>query len=258
MSNNILNFNETTLSKNLHDDISLNKFKPKTYLRGHVTWIDDESGQVILDKDNLIVMRGRTFALEKMFGSANTLDSGYNTTNLDSKKICLFKVGCGGCIEGQPFNVLPVVPSDSTELGEEIPFRLVMDGQDAPSGYYDVKAVGEDGLKGYYAKEFDSIEWSKEIPEGTNTEDDDEVCVKLTLKITEEDFKTVVSTDENGLTEYTRNTFINEIGLCIANPVKNDIANRMDNIELATRLCFESEPYMNATKSSTIFYYIYA
>lgn len=260
MANKVLTMYDQGLSKSLSDKMDLTQLKkPVTYLRGHVTWIDDESGEVILDKDNLIVMRGRTFALEKMFGEANTLDANYNTTNLDSKKICLFKVGCGGCIEGQPFNVLPSIPSDCMSLGEEVPFRLVFDGQDKPEGYYDVKYLDEEeGIQAYYAKTFENIEWSREVPDGTNSEDNDEVCIKITLKITEDDFKTFKSVDENGLTEYNRHTFINEIGLCIANPVKNDIADRMDNIELATRLCFESEPYMNNTKSSTILYYIYA
>jgi hypothetical protein len=236
-----------------------NMKKPVTLLRGHVTWIDNETGNIIVDKDNLIVMRGRTFALEKMFGQANTLEADYNTQNLDGKKICLFKVGNGGCVDGQPFNVLPVIPSDCRELGNEIPFRLVFDGEDKPDGYYDVKTVDEAaGTRGYYAKTFDNLEWTRELPDGTNPEDTDEICVKLTLQLTEDDFKTVPEIDENGLTEYNRHTFVNELGLCIANQVKNDVTDRMDNIELATRICFESEPYMNATKSSTIYYYIYA
>src|SRR5690606_17413301 len=103
-----------------------------------------------------------------------------------------------------------------------------LEGVDKPEGYYDLKDLNDGtGKKGYFAKTIHNIEWGKNIPEGTYSEDADEVFIKLTLKFDEEDFKTVETIDENGRIEYNRSTFINEIGLCIANPVKNDISDRM-------------------------------
>lgn len=255
MERNIIDLHEKCLS--FKDVMDINK--KGTLLRGRVVIVDDASGEVVLDKDNLIVMRTRVFALEKMFNKVNTLNAGYNVTNNNTKEICLFKAGKGGTIEGQPFNVIPVIPTDGRTLGQEIPFRLHIEGQPAPEGYYDLRDLGDGtGIKGYFAKTFESVEWGRNIPEGTYSEGMDEVFVKLTLKITEDDFKTIEMVDENGDLTYTRSTFLNEIGLCIANPVKNDISDRMDNIELASRICFESEPYFNNTKSSTIYYYVYS
>jgi len=241
--------------------------KPVSFLRGHVTMIDDETGETILDKDNLIVLRGRTFALEKMFGVPNNLDGvDYNSNNLAKKTICLFRAGRGGCVEGQPFNVLPSIDPDCRELGEPIPFRIKLyENEEKPEGYYDLKEINfsnDDGntvagnYKGYYAKTFESITWGRN--EKVYSDDDDEVYVKLTLKIDAEDFKTIPVRDENNNVTLTRNTFLNEIGLCIANHVSTSLTDKMEDIELVTRINFQSEPYMNQTKTSTLYYYIYA
>jgi hypothetical protein len=227
--------------------------KMEKYLKGHVIMVNNEDGSTIVDKDNVIVLRGRTFALEKMFGVNNELNLGYDTSNLDSKRICLFKVGDGGCVdESQPFNLLSVAP-DCTELGHELAFRLAIDGEDKPVGFFQAKELDdESGNIGYYCKAFDNIEWV------FNSNTNDEVAVKLTLTIEEDDLKTIVGLDENNETEYTRSCFINEIGLCIANGDTTDTSDSMSNIELATRLTFESEPMFNQLKSITIYYYIYA
>lgn len=223
-------------------------------LRGRVVIIDDLSGEVVLDKNNLVLLRGRTFALEKMFGITNELGYGYNTANFIDKKICLFKVGNGGCVEGQPFNIdnTQIYP-DARTLTNAIPFRLQIPGENKPEGYYDLQPLNDGtGNEGYFAKTFEKIEWVKSDITA------DEVGLKLTLKINEDDFKTIKDTDENGIVYYKRATYLNEIGLCIANPVKNDTTDVMKNIELCTKLAFESEPYYNQLKSSTILYYIYA
>lgn len=256
--------------QNLHDKIESyvqNTHKPVSFLRGHVTMVDDETGEVVLDKDNLIVLRGRTFALEKMFGQPNTLEGvDYNSNNLAKKTICLFRAGRGGCVEGQPFNVLPSIDPDCRELGEMIPFRIKLyENEERPEGYYDLRDINFSNIEGnavagnyqgYYAKTFESITWGRN--EKVYSDDEDEVYVKLTLKINSEDFKTIPVRDENNNITLTRNTFLNEIGLCIANHVQTSLTDKMEDIELVTRINFQSEPYMNQTKTSTLYYYIYA
>jgi len=166
--------------------------KPLTFCKGHVVVVDDVSGEVVLEKDNLVVLRGRTFALEKMFNKENEI-SGFNKTDLASKKICLWKAGRGGCVIGEPFNLLSIDP-DCTALGEEIPFIAVKDGTDRPEGYYGeiptaIKDNYNQGYTYYYAKTFEKLEWV------TNTNEYgkmDEIALKITLKITEDDFKTVL------------------------------------------------------------------
>lgn len=242
---------------NLSDKIEGNK--PVTFFKGHVVVVDDISGETILEKDNLVVLRGRTFALEKMFAIDNNID-GYNKTNLANKKICLWKVGRGGCVSGEPFNVLAVEPN-ARALGDEIPFRVHENGtkpDEFKGVYYNpvqsevVDASGKNYTY-YYAKSFDKMEWVKNTNEYGQM---DEIALKLTLKITEDDFRTVLKYDENDNPMWERDTFINEIALCIAN--YNEAADRMDNIEIATKLTFESEPYFNNLKEATIYYYVYA
>ena len=223
-------------------------------LKGRVVIQDDLTGEIVLDKHNLIVMRGRAFALEKIFDTPNELDMGFNTISLATKKICLFKVGNGGCIPGQPFNLdNTAVTTNDTDLANPIPFRLKIDGMNKPEGYYDLKDLNDgSGYQGYFAKKFDTIEWIKSDTTA------DEVAVKLTLSLSEDDFKTIVSKDVNGMDVFNRSTFINELGLCIANVVETDTTNTMKNIELVTHINFESEAYYNSLKKSTIYYYIYA
>jgi len=119
-----------------------------------------------------------------------------------------------------------------------------IDGQDGGNDYYRGTC--------YYAKKFDNVEWVY------NSTSNDEVAIKLTLSISQDDFKTIVTTDENNLTDFTRSTFINEIGLCIANVNPNTGEINQNTIELVTKLCFASEVYFNPLKSSILEYYIYA
>ena len=235
-----------------------NNGKSTWIVNGHVK-IVDESGNTVLSKDNKIVLRGRVFALEKIFNMANTLNNGYANGNLEKKKVALFKVGKGGTVEGQPFNVLPVSNSDMRNLRQEIPFRLSADTD--TQGYYDLKQIPGTDDFGYYAKKIDSIEWGKGIPEDITTNFvglEDEVHLKLGLSIGTKDLFTTKDLDVNGNEYYKRNTFINELGLCIANPVKTESVDRMEDIELFSYLGFESEPFFKNSKYLSIIYYIFA
>ena len=246
---NTLNLSDSTLMK-MHDKLDSSKG-----LRGHLVIVDNETGKVVVDKDNLVLMRGRTFALEKLFSTVSDFNPSYNKTNLDQKKICLFKVGKGGCVEGEPFTVKETINPLDTDLYSPVPFRILPTGSDPLPNYADLKNYeANDGntYNAYYCKRFDDISWVY------NETSNDEVAIRLTLNITEDDLKTVIIKDENNLTGYTRSTFINELGLCIANinPATNEIVN--GTIELVTKICFSSEPYFNPLKSSTLYYYIYA
>lgn len=228
-----------------NDRRSLHAFK------GHAVFCD-ENGNVLLEKDNTIVLRGRTFALEKIFGiSSSGLGLNYNTQDLPNKKVCLFRCGTGGCIEGQPFNILPTA-SNCAKLSSEIPFRPVIAGESL-TNYTDIR-TGSDNIQYYWSKKFDSMVMDHNRSEGKTSTTEDEVYVKLTLKITEDDFATIPTTNINGDIEYKRSTFINELGLYIANEDNGNYR----NYELFSRLTFESEPLFNNTKVIIIYYYIYA
>ena len=227
-----------------------------TLVKGRVEIVDNETGEVVLKKSNLVVLRGRTFALEKMFDVPNTLDLGYNVQNLAEKKICLFKLGNGGADPTNPFTLLAgVVTPNSRALANEIPFIISDPLNDKPEKYFDLKPLDDGtGNSAYYAKTFEEMEYY------VNSDTLDEVGVKLTLAIEPKDFCTTASQDENGYVVYKRSTYINELGLCIGNPTYDDTGKMtgVNNIELVTHLTFSSEPYFTEMKSSTIYYYLYA
>lgn len=260
--------------RTLHDnglsmkDVSEVLSGKQTIIRGRVKMVDNATGEVIFDRHNLVTLRGRTLALEKLFNKENTLDLNYNTTDLASKKILLFKVGTGGCDPASPFVLLNgIVSANSVKLANEIPFKVNETGTQDSDKYFDIKPTytetSDDGHGNvvttpsdfcYFAKTFDSIEYFY------NENNVDEVGIKLQLSISADDFCTTKTTDENNYVTYKRSTAINELGLCCGNPVYNADGELVDvkNIELVTHLQFSSEPFYNNTKSSTIYYYLYA
>jgi len=252
---------------------NLNDFKPTSFYKGHVVMVDDASGEVILEKDNLVVLRGRTFALEKMFDKVSE-KMGYNTENISAKTICLWKAGNGGCYEGKYFDPV-VVNADCQKLGEggasnagEMPFIYVdkekindkdikeklkmyaapiTDENDPRVLHYNNKTFIP-----YYAKRFSSVDW---VVPSEDVGHRDEIALKITLNISEDDFKLTPTDGLDGVTTFVRDTYINEIGLCIA---VDDAEIDYNTVELATRFTFESEPYKSELKSATLYYYIYA
>jgi hypothetical protein len=209
----------------------------------------DEKGNIILEKENLIVLRGRTFALEKLFNDVITVGSGYDQDL--NRQIVLFKIGSGGAdVTNDPFN--PYTPNFADEdLASEIPFIIVDPDKMAdpakaanpsifvtlPSGYeniyYDKRTVGT--VDSYYAKKFETA------PEWYFNKLTNEVYKKVTLAIAVQD---------------ARDEYINELSLLLAN--YDNVGNAYNNIELFSRICFDTESLVNHTKQIIIEYYIYA
>lgn len=246
--------------------------------RGHVK-IYTDTGECILEKDNMIVRRGRTFALEKIFDlpSGSAINAAYNTDSLEDKKVCLFTCGSGGAKAGLPFSVNADIDSDAMSLNIPIPFKLYEEGRQE-DGYYMIREypegekipyyvdetvtdpqTGQDTVqqvtkyknpKAYYAKEFKVLQYGKGDVEANGV--GDEVYIQLELEINADDFQTIVTT-EHGRRVITRAESISEIGLLIADKNMSD-----NSIELFSKINFPSEPMMNPTKTLTIHYYIYA
>jgi hypothetical protein len=275
-------FHDRGLMEKLNDCLENNGQKVGQFLKGMVEIVDDSTGEVVLRKHNIILLRGRTFALEKMFGGFTAGDNAnlayptdkdgvhpYNVDNFSTKEIALFTCGNGGCVENRPFDInSEIIKPNRYDLVNAVPFRIY-DGVNslASEGYYNVKPIAgqfdNDGnqMYGYFSKKYYSKEWVTKLPDESFLIDNDEVAIKLTLKLTEDDFKTQLDFNDNGTVVYKRGTFINELGLQIANPITNSatgIYGNMENIELCTYFNFESEAYYNSSKSSTINYYIYA
>jgi hypothetical protein len=220
-------------------------------MRGRVV-MKDEDGNIILEKDNLIVLRGRTFALEQLFNDPIVPESNYRM-NLN-RKICLFMMGSGGAdVQASPFN--PYTPKFSNEaLGNREPF-IILDpnklsdpekannpsyveamNPELSDMYFDgVPDADDPSVVRYYAKKFET-EPTWEIDKLN-----DEVYKKILLRVSPMDL---------------RYKFINELCLCFAE--YDAVTNTYKDIELFSRITFDTESLNNLTKQIIVEYYVYA
>jgi hypothetical protein len=251
MSNKVLTFDEKKIYNNLHDEAQVcgdGVAKHPLIKRGKVVF-KDKDGNVILERDNEIVLRGRTFALEKLFEAVIT-GSPYEQ-NLD-RKVSMFKIGSGGAPESNPFE--PYEPNyDDMGLTTPQPFLTVdpnkmSDPEKASNPSIVTELSPEQELKyylpvvdsldpqvtHYYGKTFESQEWG--FDQANN-----EVFRKLTLLISDLD---------------VRDLNINELSLMIAH--YDDLNNSFQQVEAFSRICFPTENFSNLSKSVTVEYYIYA
>lgn len=213
----------------------------------------DDFENLIIEKDNLIVLRGRAFALEQMFKERiSASDFIYNPNRIP----CLFKIGSGGAnigtngINGTPF--VPYIPEfDNTDLGNPVPFITINPNKNSnetlknnpsvytsmPSGlshrYYLGKTMAG-GITEYYGKIFEAGS-SYLFDQSKNT-----VCRKIDLKID---------------TNEARGQLINEFGLVLA---ELDTTNKIAiDAELMTRVTIPTRA-LNNLDYLRIEYYIYA
>ena len=242
-SNNVINDGAY-----LHDNGKI-KIGQK-FLRGHVT-IRDEFGNIILDKDNLVVLRGRSYVLEKLFNDPLDPDlSGY-VTNLN-RVPCLFKIGCGGADLGSnPAD--PYVPVyDDEDLAQPVPFVIedgskhqsadkannpsiieTMNEKDKNTYYLPVNR--DDGQTEYYGKIFEAK------PQWVFNKNTNEVYKKIMLRVD--------NTEARGYS-------INELGLVIGE--YNSDTNEYLDAELMTRITFSTIYLNQASRYFTVEYNIYA
>jgi hypothetical protein len=215
--------------------------------------IVDEFGNTVLkqEKDNLIVLRGRTFALEKLFNDPiDPTISGYQV-NMD-RTICLFGIGAGGAdIKSAPFQPFTPLYSDEN-LAVPIPFVIEDSGKysdqdktNNPSFIETMTAeqratyfnpiIRSNGATEYFSKVFEVK------PQWVFNKTTNEVYKKIMLKL-----------DKNEARGY----MVNELGLQIGwmNP-KNKL---YEDIELFSRVTFDTESLTSLTKSLLIEYLIFA
>lgn len=193
--------------------------KTKDTLRGHFV-LKDEKGNILEDKDNLIVLRSRLFVLLHLFKpddeTREEMESAYIRN--DNRRICLFKIGMGGAdIQSAPFQ--PFVPKfTDRDLANPIPFVVTNDVKELdpelnanPSVFlpdkhnfdknkretYHCKKLNVDDSASYFAKTFDNVEFN------FNT-DSNEMYAELLLTIDNWD---------------ARGYFFNELGLMMAEEI---------------------------------------
>lgn len=248
MNNKTIQLTDLKLT-NMKDNINRYGFIPN-FKKNKIVIKDGITGEVLKEKENLVVLRGRVFTLEKIFMTYFNGNALYKN-HIDKGKICLFQLGSGGAnVPAEPF--VPKVPSPhDLALANPVPFRVVntLYPQTAidpleQSSYHGATVVGN--VTSFYYKTFE------QAPEFFYNFEESEVYVKTILKISAEDYRLVNS--ENN--DFVRNTYVNELGIFFAS--YNTATNTYDNPELFSRICFETEPLMNLSKTLVIEYYVYA
>lgn len=229
-----------------------------TLLKGIVTMKDDTGRTVFSRRNNLILLRGRTFALETLFADgigAEGVSGGANPylSNL-KRSISGFVVGRSGTTApSAPFDPKAVEPRDRW-LTTEIPFRIhdtdsdqshpnlfIADGEKAL--YSDGRAGATGTQREYYMKRFDNFD-----PVWNFDEQSNEVYKLISMSISENDCRTLVDPT------------INELGLVIAESLSTTDASGMPeftDIELFSKIHFPSE-YLAEGKSLSIEYLVYS
>jgi hypothetical protein len=230
----------------------------------------NKSGKLLWEENNLIVLRGRAFAVERLLNTSlvvspedlpnlnqETLDfinveAGF-VSNAAGRSVCMFSIGNGGADPNQPFN--PYIPEfNNLTLSHRIPFITV-----DPNKYSStdpavlenpsvVTALTPDQLTKYkipvespnptiagatiiqyYGKTFEQIDWSIDAL-------NNEVFARISLMIDRID---------------ARGELFNELGLLIADT-------SFGSVELASRICFDTESLINPSKQIQYEYLIYA
>jgi len=207
------------------------EIKNENYIRV----VDADTGRVLIErKKNIITLRGRTFALEKLYENTNNSPS-YPTKNYN-RKINLFSVGTGGCPVGDPFS--PILPSPlDVALADRVPFITLPVGSNPTDIYPDIsmtnypvapELVGDNNL--YYYKIFNILEPEWFIDLNTNT-----TYEKVELLVDMED---------------CRNENLNELSLFFS-------TNTHTEPEMYSRVTFPTE-HISGNKRIVVEYYTFA
>ena len=249
---------------NVAEDLKKKNIPTKSPITSYHTEVTmwDNTGRICFrQKPNLVVLRGRTFVLEKIFNlgiGTNGVTGGskpyISTTNFASRRIAGFVVGNGGASAGDKFvpdaplatdlaltsQLLFRIHDPSTPGGG--PFAFISSPNDREKYAAGVSFKGSE-TNGLYIKGFDTTSWVHE-------ESQNEVYLSLNLSITEHDTRESESQDPP--------PEINELGLIFAN--RGDVTGEFFTVtedELFSRITFPTER-MYAAKSLALEYRIYA
>lgn len=219
-------------------------------LRGEIK-IFDEWDNCVIEKDNLVVLRGRTFVLESLFNeSLDTAVSGYKN-NLN-RVPCLFKIGCGGAdVTSNPAD--PFVPVyDDEDLTQPVPFVIqdpnkfldttkaanpsIIDTMTATDqATYYLPITRSTGETEYYGKIFETS------PQWVFNKSTNEVYKKVVLRVEASE---------------ARGYDVNELGIVLAEYVS--ATNSHADAELMTRVTFPTIFLNTPSRYFTVEYNIYA
>lgn len=204
----------------------------------------DKDGNVLFERTNLVVQRGRIFTLERLINRGirdtdiNVEDRQFHYDN-PNRRLYFFSVGNGGTAGGPFFPAQPAPTND--DLVNKVPFILTEEDEDVNVRTYPLPPITVGNSNGYFGKGFENDPaFSIDL-----LEDGDGVDNLVSLNIN-------LQIDPNEC----RNLEINELGLYFAEVnVDGDV--KPGTAELFSRVTFPSE-IMTAEKVLYITYTIYA
>lgn len=242
---------------------------------------DDETGEVLFEGSNKVIVAGSAFTAAKHFNITPTVSTPtYNEvlnlegTDIDTfsepgirrdEIVCLFAVGIDGC--GPEASQVYTVDYTKWIAPENlIPFKYQLASNDIPTyhrdKYFGRKTIGNSRIA-YYFKAFenpptfvqqysDSVEIDENIYTSTRV-DEVESYVQINLKITKDDCRDFFLAT-TGINEAKVNT----ISLLTAYVVEKENGFKYyNNIRPLTKINFPSEPLIDTQKSLDIEYRIY-
>lgn len=227
-------------------------------MKGIVTMKDNDTGRIVFSRrNNLILLRGRTYALESLFSDTidnNGVSNGERPylSNL-SRSINGFTVGRGGTVgPSTPFEPKAVEPRDRW-LTTEIPFRIHDTTADetypeffVPGSERTLYTNGREAganQREYYMKRFDNFDPAWNFDETSN-----EVYKLIQMTINEHDCRTL------------SDPMVNELALVMSENLGTQDANsfpEFGDIEIFSKIHFPTE-YLSEGKSLSIEYLVYA
>jgi hypothetical protein len=254
---------------------------------GGLVVVKDTKGNILLRKNNLVVFRGRLFAIEQIFGQpfnvpysygktptayyaettagnnkgtnpndiVDLVDTGTDSMSSDlsrllNRRVCLFGIGSGGVPDQAWFSPSVVIPT-CTKLENPIAFcsENSDDCQSNPNFYFGEKTVS--GETRYFLKRINTKDANDNfLPSWVYDKATNTIAMMTTLHVNE----AYLANPPDG--EIKR---INELGLYMATETFNQSTNTstFSNIELFSRITFDTES-LNANKELLIEYYIFA
>lgn len=268
-------------------------YKPSPFVRtkivgGYDAYKDKNGitqfGEVVFETENMIVLGGSLFTLEKVFGVTSPLTVAYindimgiaNTgtpiTNNNNTFVCLFGVGTGGA--GESITDVKDVKYYEREIIDMVPLRQTANEltSDEAGKYWFKKPVDVGGVTktAYYLKTFENTPEIKVLWRDTEGDEDGsevgdnvyqtpesnttpiETFIEMTLKISKKDVREYF--DDLGNVEVTR---INSIGLFTG--VKGTLEDGTEDykqVKLFSKLNINNE-ILTMSKDLTIAYRIY-
>lgn len=268
-------------------DMLMENFAPKSKTFRTRLIAKDEYGQLLFDREeNMTVLGGAIFVLEKLWGirstltidtinnidSINTATQDISTALTANNLVCLWGIGIGG--SGDAFGSVNTVHvyeheigADGTTTTQMIPFRAVNTALSTAdkAKYFLAKSNGS-GYTYYYGKTFESTPFIRSLwQNGTNGADGTEITspphasnsnlgidtfVEMALKISSADVREYFTLNDN-----IAQCRINTIGLFTGQP--NTGATDYQNVKLFSKFNFDNEP-LNNTKEINFTYRIYA